>query len=226
MKRLSTLLLLLTFVGMTSTVAARPRSPMPPHSNAYGRSLTEWMKLYATWLAGGAQADHVGNVRFLPLPVSEVASGSGTYSDPFVLVGQQDVTLQPGTAFTMPLVAWVGETYDPALGIPDDVPFDRSIFTDPDLLVTLDGQTLIDSDVDDLTNYYFGPVHFDATIPYAQPTPYGAIGAIWVQGLGFVHHPLPVGTHTLTVHSELLIPAIDLGYVFENQWTITVRPGK
>lgn len=203
--------------------AARPVHA-PATSSAFGRTLGEWMGLYWTWALGGDQADHEGNVRFLPIPSGELVSGSFTPDDPGVLVGSLDAALAPGEAFALPVVAWIGETYDPDLGNPDDVPFDPSVFVGTHAVVTLDGEPIMDSTAGDLEDFYYGPVDFDETIVYDAPTDYGAVGAIWVQGIGFVHHPLSVGTHELALESEIILEDYNLGVRFENTWTIVVAP--
>ena len=148
-------LLASTPLGATSVNA----KPAPPQSHAYGRSLSEWMKLYFTWVLGGDQDDHVGNVRFLPLPEGKQVAGEGTYADPAILKGRLDVDLEPGTPFVLPVSAFYGETYAEELGLPDDLPLDPSIFINSTVFVTLDGKPLIDSSSDDLSQYYFGPVY-------------------------------------------------------------------
>jgi len=197
----------------------------PKQSKAFGKSLTEWMKLYWTWAITGEGDDHVGHVQFLPIPQGEVVEGSGTLDDPLILRGELDVTFKPGTAFALPVIVWVGETYDPDLDIPDDPYLDSSIFTDANVLVTIDGKRVIDSSVDDLRDFLYGPADFDPPLFYGEPSSYGSIGAIFAQGIGFVHQPLSKGTHTLRLAAELRIPQYDIHVIFVNEWTITVDPG-
>src|SRR5262249_7819644 len=100
MKRITTIVVGLALAVAVMAVRAVPQARgdgSPPQSNAFGKSLTEWIQLFETWLIGGTTPDHVGHVRFLPLPVGEYAGGSFTYADPGVLIGQLDVTLGPGT---------------------------------------------------------------------------------------------------------------------------------
>jgi hypothetical protein len=216
MRRLIALALLGAALALVPHAAGGP----PPHAKAFGKSLTEWMKLYWTWALGGDQAGQVGRVLFLPIPEGELQPRDD--DDPFIFVGEADVTLQPGTPFVLPVFTWVGETY--VQDVPDDEPLPDEIFTNMEVLVTLDGRTLIDSDTDDLGDFLFGPVDFDDVILYDEPQPRGenldAAGAIWVQGIGFVHHPLSVGRHTLTLD----VFSDDFGVGFRNTWTITVRP--
>ena len=209
----------------------------PPQSRAYGKTLSEWMRLYFTWFTSGAVgADHVGHVRFLNLPAPVPVSGTGVYADPATLQGHLDIALRPGTPFVLPVVSWVGETYDPALGYDDDPVLPAEIFTDASqvtIKVSIDGKPVMDSTSTSVGPFYFGPVPLDVT--YATPTFYGAVGAIFVQGIGFVHSPLSVGTHTIELDSELLIPPDPallnpnlypegVGIRFLNSWTITVSP--
>ena len=182
----------------------------PPQSKAFGKSLSEWMKLYFTWALGGDQADHVGNVKFLPIPSGEQISGSGTAKDPAVFQGHLDVTLEPGNAFVLPVAVWTGWSYaDGSI----DAQLAPSVFYGT---VKLDGRRIELS--------YFKPVYFHPPIPL--PPESGGIATIYAQGLGFVHEPLSVGTHTLTLVSGMTYPAPDYSYGarYENTWTITVPP--
>jgi hypothetical protein len=214
---------------------ARGQSPSPG-STAYGKTLTEWMQLDETWLLAGGP-DHVGKMTFLPLPGGDYAGGNFIYGDPGVLVGHlDDITLAPGTPFVLPVIVWYGETYEPALGYPDDPPLPESLFTDPSralIQVYIDGEPVMDSALARVSPFYFGPAPISVTYP--QPTAYGSIAAIFVQGVGFVHHPLSVGTHTIELVSELQIPPDPsilnlsvypqgLGVIYQNSWTITVSP--
>ena len=65
-----------------------------------------------------------------------------------------DVTLKPGTPFIMPVSFWYAEVYvdgsiDPFL--PD------AVFTESNVLVKIDGKTVIDSDKVDLSKFYVKP---------------------------------------------------------------------
>ncbi|SRR5579883_3149619 len=190
-------------------------------SHAYGRSLAEWMQLYFRWVLDDGD-EQVGPVRFMPIPQGTPVAGSGTYDDPQISVGQLDVTFQPNQAFMLPVAVVYGETYDPDLGMPDDTSVARSVFTRTNAFVELDGQRIID--VHNLKKFYVAPTYFDPPIFYDQETDYGAIGAIFVQGLGFVHRPLSEGTHRMRLYSEIRIPDQDIGAIYYNEWTITVAP--
>jgi hypothetical protein len=211
------------------------------------------MQLYWTSaLRGGA--DHVGLVKLLPLPEGVSSGGSFTPNDPLVLVGHRDVSLRPGTPFVLPVAVWVGERYHPDDGVPDDPELPDYLFTDPPIrnliIVYIDGKPVMDSTVASLSPFYFGP----APLPLpedesCQPPPSssscgliyqpardtGPIAALFVQGIGLVHPPLSVGTHTIELVSELRIPPDPtflnlsvypngVGLRFENTWTITVSP--
>ena len=207
----------------------------PPQSSAFGKTLTEWMQLYETWLIGGG-SDHVGHVKFLPLPAGTQVTGSGTYDDPGVFVGHLDVSLKPGTPFVLPVTIWYGESYEPGLGYPDDPALPADLFTDPAknvIAVYIDGSPVMDSTRASVSPFYFGPAPID--VVYPQPTSYGSIAAIFVQGVGFVNTPLSVGTHTIQLLSGLRVPPDSsilnlsiypegVGVVYMNSWTITVAP--
>lgn len=209
---------LTTVLGVLSAAAGDRAAPA--QSRMYGKSLTEWMTLYWESLINGGP-DQVGKVKFLPLPEGEYVSGDFTFDDPGVLVGELEVQLSPGTGFALPVSAWIGESYLPEPGYPpppDDLPLDRSIFTIAE--VTLDGNPLISEANSD--QYYYGPSYFDPPVVYSEPTDYGADAAIFVQGIGFVHHPLSRGTHTLELAAAIQIEDYDFGVVFHNTWTIVV----
>jgi hypothetical protein len=215
-----------------------------PQSSAFDKTLSEWMQLYWTWYFEGG-SDHVGWVKFLPLPAKGVhVSGSFTGDDPGVLQGHLHVTLEPDTSFVLPVSTWIGETYDPALGDPDDPPIPAKFFTDPSKAIikvnikSIDGkvaEVVMDSTQASVSPFYYGPVTLD--VEYEEPTSYGAIGAIFAQGIAFVHLPLSVGVHTIDLESELLLPP-DAMYLnlrvyrdgvwvrYINSWTITVPPKK
>jgi hypothetical protein len=175
----------------------------PGHSHAYGKSLGEWMELYWTWFLGGDQEARVGSVVFLPIPMD----------------GEEDVTLKVGEKFVLPMLVIVGETYTEASGSPDDNPADYplELFTAFTVKITLDGKPIIDSDVEDIADYYFEPQWFDEPVEYLEPADSGAVAAIWVTGLGFVHPPLSKGAHVL----NLLIEYDGQG-VYDNTWYIDV----
>jgi hypothetical protein len=192
-------------------------SILPPESKQKGKNLAEWMLRYWTWLLGGDQEQTVGNVLFMPLP-------NATPTDvPGVLEGSCEVTMRPGTAFALPVIANVGEAYDE--GAPDNpnAPPYNEFAGGLTANVTLDGKTLIDTVSQGIGKYYYGPVYFDSPIEYAEPQPRdgrNAVAVIWAEGIGFLHGPLKVGTHTMELHSS----SSHFGVTFNNTWTITVSP--
>jgi len=219
-----------------TTPEVRGQGPSP-QSTAFGKTLTEWMQLHETWvLGGGVGEDHVGRVKFFPLPNGVYAGGSFTYADPGILVGHLNVTLKPGTPFVMPVTGWYGETYLPALGYPDDPVLPAELFTDPGknlIKVYIDGKPLMDSTRASVSPFYFGPAPI--SVIYPGPTSYGSIAPIYVQWIGFAHPPLSVGTHTMELESELRVPPDPtilnlhvqpegVGVRYVNSWTITVSP--
>ncbi len=200
---LSAIAMCILAIGVAALQAG---GPMPGQSKAFGKSLGSWMELYWTWFLGGDQPGQVKSVVFLPLPEE----------------GELDVTLGKGEKFVLPMFVYIGETYLPELEIPDDDPafIPDEFFTDANVLIMLDGEPIIDSEVDDLNEYFFGPEYFDEPIEYAAPTWYGADSAIWVKGIGFVHNPLPPGEHTLTLY---ITDNFGFGIEFFNTWYITVE---
>jgi hypothetical protein len=176
------------------------------------------MKQYWTWALGGGQAGQAKNVVFLPLP-----QGQPSESDPTVAVGSLDVSLRPGQGFAIPVFVFVGETYaEPA--VPDDLPsmLPDEVLTGARILVTLDGKPILDSSVDDVSDFFFDTVYFDEPLLYDEPVEYApdvhAIGSIWVKGVGLVHQPLSKGAHTL----RLSVYSDENHFGFDNTWNITV----
>jgi hypothetical protein len=178
-----------------------------------GLSLAEWMKLYWTWNLGGDQVGYEQDRMFLPLP-------AGTDRDmDMVFTGMIDVELAATDGFVLPMFAWIGETYengDPVDDDPENPP--EATFTGMNIVVTLDDVAILDSATDDLSQFYWDAVDFDETIMYPMPTDYGAVGAIWVKGVGFLHAPLAPGEHVL--HLEEFNDEFMFGY--SNTWNITV----
>lgn len=224
MKHWSTLCIVLVLVfSLVLPVAADTIQPAQPQTDAYGKSLTAWQLLYLTWLLGADPVDHVGQVRFLPLP-----QGTPQGENPVIYVGELAATLDPGAPFVLPIFVWIGESYDNGSA---DAPLPSDLFTAMTVTVTLDGQPLLDSSSAPLTPYYFGPQAFQSPIPYAEPQPRGdsdgdgepdlfALAMIWAQGIGFVYPPLSIGQHTLTLYAENAA----FGFGYDNTWQITVAP--
>jgi hypothetical protein len=213
---LTFLMMLVAFV-LASVPAAQADSNkvLPPHSNAFGKSLAEWQLTYWSWFLGGG-SDKVGNVRLMPLPAGTDDDNDGVW------VGSMDVAFEPGEAFMLPISMWIGERYEGYPAVPDDAPPAASSITDGTTVITMDGKTLIDSTTEDVSKYWIGPVYFDEPLPYAEPTSYGAVAAVFVEGIGFVHAPMSKGAHTL--HLQYRSPSsCPLGcYGYDNTWHITV----
>ncbi len=178
-----------------------------------GMDLGQWMALYWTWSLGGDQGPSEGDRTFLPLPDATDEDGD------MVFTGELDFELPAGQGFVLPMFVWLGETYeggDP----PDDDPSmpPEAFFTGMDLVLTLDGEVLLDSADGNLADYYTDAEDFAETITYATPTDYGAVGPMWVKGVGVLHAPLATGAHVL--HLEELNSDAGVGY--SNTWNITV----
>src|SRR5262245_13671322 len=164
---------IITGLALAVAMLAAPRmtteargQASPPQSKAFGKTLTEWMQLHWTWLLGGGE-DHVGRVKFLPLPdhFGDQVGGSFTYADTGILVGHVDVTLRPCSPFGLPVIVVYGETFDPALGYPDDLALPAEVFTDPSNLITvyIDGNPVMDSTLASVSPFYFGPATISVT---------------------------------------------------------------
>ena len=132
----------LALAGSPDPGSAAPRIA-PPNSQAYGKSLTEWLSIYWTWAYSGADLaqSKVGNVQLMPLPAGEQTGGSWTPEDPAVLVGQLEITLPAGTPFVLPEFAWVGERYEGYPAVPDDLPVpDAMLLANVHPVLTIDGK--------------------------------------------------------------------------------------
>lgn len=224
-----TAVVVLCAVAVTAGSVAAKDKTSEPGSSAYGKTLAEWLTIYFERSISGNTDTMVKTVKLLPIPAGEwQGDGSFTSGDPSTFVGSMSLTLAPGTPFVLPVAVWFGESYN--TGQQDDAEVDASIFTDSHVLVKMDGVAIIDSDVDDLSDYYVAPQYFDPAIVYDEPTDYGSVQANFIQGLGFVHGPLSKGTHTLTLESEIIanVPDyfnpgdLDVGVKYRNTWTITV----
>lgn len=215
-----------------SAAAATPS--MPPQSSAFGKSLADWTETYWRWYYTGEQPSLTGRLALLPLPSSELISGSWTPDDPAYLKGTVEVTLAAGTPFVVPLFGWTAETYDPELGIPDDPSIDdqaiRSMVTnlqgDGPPLVTLDGRQVFKN----FWDYYVEATAFDPAVTYPTPSAYGSIGAVSFQGVTLRVNPLPPGTHTLKLLEKYIIadyPGIwPVGLIYDNTWIVHVKGAK
>ena len=168
---------LLAMNAQAGQIARSQRNPgfAQPHSNAFGRSLDEWMGIYLEWLADGADPDaRVKNVGFLPI--------IGT--SPF------EVEVESGTALVLPVFTRPAYT-EQTDRLPDE------LFGDPDHIfgeVQLDDKPILEVN----ENYYVGPTYFDP--PLYWPSVDKVI--YYYQALVCVINPLPPGDHKIVLHSE------------------------
>jgi hypothetical protein len=166
-----------------------------PHSKAYGKSLDEWMEVYLRWIEDFAPPDaRVNNVAFID-----------------VFFGTFDIEVEPGTAFVLPVVAWIGAPNDPE--IPDEW-WGDSYYIDGE--VWLNGEMILEINGD----YYVGPTELDPPLFGFYP---------YYQALACLINPLPPGEHELRVVSyfhnippEYNVEPMPLD--FDNTWTIKVLP--
>jgi len=188
-------LLVAAVAAVSLNAHAQPGSSplLPPNANFRGKSFEEWNVLYAEWaiatnLGGQSPSNTVKGVRFLPNQLG----APGAY--------EFNVTLKPGTPFVAPPFPVFGEAYDNGTQDDPNDPIIEWVFENTDVVVELDGQTLMDGTAAELANYRYGPVDFNPPIVYAEPQDRGfanAIAATVTLGVGAVYRPLPVGQHTL-----------------------------
>lgn len=188
-----------------------------------GKSLDQWFKSYFEWYLNGSKPIkyQVDGVRFLPLPEPVPIPVDPNNPSPGVTFtgGTLDISVKENQHLLIPLSTWTGEYYadgnkdDPSILVANDV------FNGTTIKVVLDGKSLYSGTAQQFNSFHFGPFNFDQPIPYAQPTTYGAKGAVWEEGTGFILPPLPNGKHQLKI--ETVTPVFGLG--FDNTWNIRVR---
>lgn len=219
-------------MSMVLATSAQGQTNPPSQSNAFGKSIGEWLKLYFTWALGGNQADRVGQVRFLPIPDGDYVDGDFTFENPGILRGEATVSYPTGSKFILPIAVWYGEAYQPDADVPanPDPPVPREFFELSIVEVALDGKPLV-TEANKMA-WYVGPQAFDPPIVYDEPTDYGSIAALFVQGFVTRFGPLTPGTHQVTLRSSLFLPPggypnvpDGLGVIFENTWTIHIQAG-
>lgn len=195
--------------------AAAGDSPQPASSPAYGKTLGQWEDIYWRWTYGDltlptdANGNAVaGHVVMMPLPN---VPGDGT-------PGHLDVTLSSSQPFMLPLWGLLGTDYTD--GTPPDPFVPVSVFRTLKLKLVIDGRTVVDG-----RNQmeYFSKFTFQPPVPLNFP-PVDSI--IWFEGIGTVHTPLSVGTHTIKLDAINTEPAFGATFEYHNTWTVTVRPGR
>ena len=107
----------------------------------------------------------------------------------------------------------------PGDGTPPDPLLDVSVFQTLDITFQIDGVTVINQA--NVLNFY-SAFFFNPPIPIVGFPPVNSI--IWFQGIGIVHHPLSVGTHTLKLDAVNTQPAFGGFFEYHNSWTVTVEP--
>jgi len=241
-------LLVLISSLVTHSLVGPPAVASPPQSNAFGKSLGEWLFLYWDWYFKTSQyfgndptaaPDHVGHVQFLSLDMDEFGTPYERNGITF-LPASKNVTMDSGSPFVLPVLTFNGENYLNGIPIVADpkAAWPLSSITTGSALVTIDSKTIMNSAVDNLSDFAAGPFDFNPPIAYgtdpqfrypvwlttttAATDPGYAIAAIWAEGIGFINGPLSVGTHTLHVLSAFNDPRFPIGY--DNTWTITVVP--
>jgi hypothetical protein len=209
-------------VAATGGSAARVA---PPNSQAYGKSLTEWLGIYWRWYYSGADSAQsmVGPVKLLPLPAS-VCTGGFTPSDPAVCVGELEITLPAGTPFVLPLAAWVAERYQGYPSTPDDPSTpDATFIAGVSPTFSIDGREIVSDG--NKAAFYVPTTAFDPIVVYPVPTSYGSVAALRFQGYGIVSPPLTVGTHVIKLDEPFIIQSpIAFGVIYDNTWIVTVTP--
>lgn len=201
-----------------------------PSSKSFGSTLTQWMMLHQAWYLKGQDPDAgtVGRVTLMPLPQQNPIPIPPDLPVDVFSTGSLDVALKAGSPFVIPVITLNGESYANNI-IPDDEPIDlfKNSLLNADITVSLDGVTILKSPSDN-QKFFYGPIFFPQPVTYNSPQfrfTDAALGdvfasaAIWSEGIGFMHKPLNVGTHTL----HIIAVNKDLRYGFDNTWNITVK---
>jgi hypothetical protein len=205
----------------TSLLAAAPAfaNDEQEHHEGPPDSLADWQELYWRWAYGGITLpiDANGNavehgVVLMPIPNT---SGDGT-------PGHQDVTLQPGQSWVLPLWTLLGTSYTD--GTPPDPFVNVSLLATLNISFQIDGRTIVNNK--NVMDFFAkGTFHPPVSLPAAF-APLSAI--IWVEDIGVFHQPLSVGVHTMkldVVNTQPDPPNFGGGFAeFHNTWTVTVLP--
>lgn len=198
----------------------------PPESQAFGKTLTEWLGTYLRWGLTGADPAQgmVGHVELMPIPAGEFVSGSFTPDDPALFRGQLAITLRPGTPFVLPLATWTVERYAGYPATPDDPAIPDAEFiagVSPSLYI--DGRLVV-SDANKAA-FYVPITTFDPIVVYPTPSIYGSVAAVAFQGYGIVSPPLSVGRHVIHLYEPYILrTTIYYGVIYDNTWIVTVSP--
>ena len=195
-----------------------------PQSKAYGKSLKEWLSTYWRWTQTGQDpaGSVVNGVLMMPLPVSQVISGSGTPEDPSLLRGHLEITIDSETPFVLPLAAWLVERYSNCN--PDDPIIDNDVFLSAvSPRFTIDNRLVISDRNEE--KFYVSPAPFTPIATYPAPTSYGSVASTGFQCIGLVVRPLSVGVHVLHLDEPYILPGY-FGAIFDNTWVVTVKKAK
>lgn len=119
----------------------------------------------------------------------------------------------------LPPAAWLGEIYEDGS---EDAPVPDSSMILTEFLATIDGRTVAGKTSGVVSPLYVPLTEFPEPAFYGEPTSYGSIGAVYVQGCAMVHVPLTPGRHVMKLHSTLTAENYGLGIVYENTWIINV----
>jgi hypothetical protein len=200
-----------------------PAQPSPPPTvgqpGGSGGLLALFENLYWRWAYGGLTlpTDRNGNavagvVVMIPIPPTP---GDGT-------PGTQDVTLNAGQPWMLPLWNLLGTSYTD--GTPPDPIVGLSIFQTLDITFTIDGKTVVSTRnvMDYFSKFLFVP---------PVPLNFANIDSIiWFEGIGVLHEALSPGNHTLKLdvkNTQPLPPNFGGGVTeYHNTWNVTVKRGR
>jgi hypothetical protein len=212
------LVALLLGLGLSTPAQAGP----PPPAGRFGGPdsiLDLFQDLYWRWADGNLTlpTDRNTNAVVGPVVMMAVPSAPGDGTP-----GTQDVTLNAGQSWMLPLWVLQGTSYTD--GTPPDPFVDVSIFKTLAIKFTIDGKTVVSArNVMD----YFSKFRFISPIPINSPP---TDSVIWFEGVGVLHEALSPGKHTLKLdvkNTQLLPPGFGGGVVeFHNTWNVTVKRGR
>jgi hypothetical protein len=229
MKKLALIFSTIAAILISAGVVAGGVNPVsPPNSNAFGKSLDEWMGIY--WRQYLTLPNVVGekNVTFPPIVCPDPAAGCNcAYPSPYPdwhAVCEFNITVAPGTPLVLPFFGWLAysdtdylppECFGQLCNGPAPVNL-REVFAD----ATLDGRPIAEPSA----AFYVGPTPFEPPIQCTEIDM-----CVLYQAIGVAIKPLTPGVHKLVLHSgmwgqDFPGPEGFWGYTYDNTWNITVLP--
>ena len=219
--------LLSAVLTCTSQAGINGSKIAPPTAHPYGQPMAAWAKEYWSWqVVGQPAAQQFGHVLFPVGPACSI-TGSGSLADPLIIDICAEFTIKAGTAFALPDLTLIVELYED--GSTDPFPPEEwwtkyQHLTEP---IVLDGKTVVTSS--EISKYYVRDV-YDPPLMYPQPTSYGSVGVVGLQGWMMFVEPMAVGVHELTGAAGAFLPSdngvfpVEFAEIIRGNWTLNAVP--